>query len=694
MFPKAPYTGRHVPFRKNLSNTQENIVPILYSSRYLRDNFVILCTLLIHDNDNMQHERLGDLLAEYVIRRGLGGLQAEYKQFLWTDIKAELEQFVEYMERDHLDSYAVNCLHVGYTRPGHGDIAFEANVGDRIMCTLMTRALFFMNGWPTQFASTENKDSNSAELKEHIRCAVANIFMHILLASPCKGTMGTYYAWDIVHELETVWPGLLTKGKCQRGVFTQIKIQEVDMQTQITTWLENNNRLTDKIRGHAIQSTCRQRLVHFDGATQGTYPMHGDSELQPQEKTLIQTLSQDLKLIVADVKTEVMQKARENGESTDPIEDAGSRVIAEDESETMVPNPGTSGKPATPRGSGPQPSTPDTTKQAHSTPEKPHKGPVAEKDKGKGSTTSQSGEGVGRTAPPKKPEPPPSEPSSEGKSGVSQGPGQGPGPGQQPPPPPERARPATPGVGGAGVAAGGPTQPQQDTDTGEKKNKDAGEANACTRSETISITRGPSRGQYADHIDDPREGNGPLEEIKRNGSKGTTSAQGPEPVTTQLTHSETVTPATGTEPGKGNGKSSHWDLSKVPHTTHLWGIGTGSPDLVTTGKVPSGGKQAEGTDSTTAQGSSTVSPHYFAHCNGGSCDFQFTPENSLNIKDAPGGFVAPTFAAHTSLSSTNNHGPGKVTPHVPDLTAVIEQCHNESQLQHQEHYLDNLLDHM
>ncbi|KJP88229.1 hypothetical protein AK88_02176 [Plasmodium fragile] len=64
----------------------------------------------------------------------------------------------------------------------------------------------------------------------------------------------------------------------------------------------------------------------------------------------------------------------------------------------------------------------------------------AAKDKGKASTTSQSGEGVGRTAPPKTPAPPP-------------------------PPPPEPARPAAPseptGANGAAAPTGAGDQPTQ-----------------------------------------------------------------------------------------------------------------------------------------------------------------------------------------------------------------------------------------
>ncbi|KJP84883.1 hypothetical protein AK88_05489, partial [Plasmodium fragile] len=298
------------------------------------------------------------------------------QQRLWIDIKAVLDKFVEHMEDDIVQHFASNCLNKGYTYPQKGNRPIVANVGDRIMCTLMTGASYFLNGWSSKSASWEDHSSNKKELEQYIRCAVANIFMYILNESPCKSDMGVYYAWHTVKKMEAHMGGLLTQRKCRKGLFADIQIEEFDMQTQITTWSENNKRLTDKIGGQGIDSTCRKSLAELDGATQGIYPMHGQIELQPQEKTLIQTLGQDLKLIVEEVKTEVVQCAQANGACIESIQDVSSSDLEDNDTEATAPNSVAGGTPAPPLGSGPQPSTPDPPTPANTTPEKPNKGPV------------------------------------------------------------------------------------------------------------------------------------------------------------------------------------------------------------------------------------------------------------------------------------------------------------------------------
>ncbi|KJP84976.1 hypothetical protein AK88_05386, partial [Plasmodium fragile] len=281
---------------------------------------------------------------------------------LWKDIEAQLGKFMKHLDDPIVELYAANCLNQGYTYPPKGKRPIVANVGDRIMCTLMSAALNFMNGWGTQSERTDHKDTTSEALKEHIRCAIVNRFMYILLASPCRSEMGVYYAWHTVKELEKPQGGgLITKGKCGQGVFENIKASEWDMGKEIKDWLEQNPSLNEKFSGQNIESICRKSLAELDRVTPGTHTMHDNTELREKEKEAIQTLSKDLKLIVEEVKTAAVHCAKEGGECMAPSEHAESRNPENADSEATAPNYVGSGKPARPgKEGGTESSTPAT----------------------------------------------------------------------------------------------------------------------------------------------------------------------------------------------------------------------------------------------------------------------------------------------------------------------------------------------
>ncbi|KJP84898.1 hypothetical protein AK88_05468 [Plasmodium fragile] len=257
---------------------------------------------------------------------------------LWTDITVLLEEFVKYMDGDHLDSYASNCKNAGYTREGGGQHFFKHNEGDELICTLMTGALYFMNENRWRLWGGNMVVSNDDELKEYVRCAIVNIFMHILLASPCRSEMGVYYAWDTVTQMEGLMGGLITEGKCKRGVFLNIKTQEFDMEKQITTWLNNNPSLTEKIEGPAIKSTCNKKLPELGAAPEGTHAMDDKIQLQTTQTHVIQQLTPETTVLVREVPPQLMQPAPENGVSTQPTGDATSTDIDDDVHESTEPN--------------------------------------------------------------------------------------------------------------------------------------------------------------------------------------------------------------------------------------------------------------------------------------------------------------------------------------------------------------------
>ncbi|KJP84864.1 hypothetical protein AK88_05501 [Plasmodium fragile] len=211
----------------------------------------------------MTYATLGALLVHYVRQRDLEGKQELYKKSLWTDTRALLDEFVEYMEDDNLESYSTNCLNVGYPSRTWQRVKVVANMGDRMMCTLMSRALFFMNAWGRQSTKGANTDPQNEELKEHIRCAIVNIFMYILLASPCKSTMGIDNAWYTVKQMEESMGGLIKQGKCGHGVFENIQTQEFDMAKKIQAWMCHYIQIgTVRPRAMCPQGSYKEDIFH------------------------------------------------------------------------------------------------------------------------------------------------------------------------------------------------------------------------------------------------------------------------------------------------------------------------------------------------------------------------------------------------------------------------------------------------
>ncbi|KJP85125.1 hypothetical protein AK88_05250 [Plasmodium fragile] len=443
MLPKAPYNARHVPCSKYLSNTQENIVSILYSSRYLRDNACIVCTLLIHDKDNMSYATLGDTS-------------------LWTDTRALLDEFVASLEDDNLDSYAANCLNAGYKYPGYERPVYARTVGDRLMCRLMTGALYFMNGWGPGSSSAAPTDPTNEALKEYIRCAIVNVFMYILLESPCRSRMGIHNAWYTMKQLEDgPGRGLITTSKCGQGVFQNIQTQNFDMGTEIKGWLENNKSLTQKFAGPRIQRICTTTLEDLDGVKPGTYKMGDQIEMQPEEIDAIRQLGKGVKTLVEEVKKGVEQCERDYGKCMESIQHVSSSDRDDEASTTPAVPPTT--VPAEPKKAVPEETKPETGVGK--------KAAEASHQRGaSGSTTPVTGTPRSETPP--------------------QGAGQGPGPGQQPPPPsPPRAEPTDPSKGQKDEekARKCPKTPEAST----VKNAGKGLAGA---SSTTTITFGTSSG--------------------------------------------------------------------------------------------------------------------------------------------------------------------------------------------------------
>ncbi|KJP84920.1 hypothetical protein AK88_05453 [Plasmodium fragile] len=292
---------------------------------------------------------------------------------LWNDMKALLDEFVKYMHDEDLDALAANCLNQGYKRPTGGTGTAIANVGDRIMCRLMSRALFFMNGWGRQSTKGANTDPKNAQLKEHIRCAIVNIFMYILNESPCKSAMGVYYAWYTMKEMEPeLGGGLITTGKCEQAQFQNIKSEEFDMEQMIKNWLQTNKTLTEKFKGPEVQRICTKGIHELGGATPSKQGANAQIEMTDAEKSVIEKLGKGMKILVEGVKKAVEKCEREDGKCMESIQPVSRSTRGNADSKARVGNSVDSGTPALSGNvGGKEPAKPATTITEPATPQAP-----------------------------------------------------------------------------------------------------------------------------------------------------------------------------------------------------------------------------------------------------------------------------------------------------------------------------------
>ncbi|KJP85010.1 hypothetical protein AK88_05365 [Plasmodium fragile] len=297
---------------------------------------------------------------------------------VWNKTKDVMKEFVEHMQDENIISYASNCGHAGWKHPTdpNGQIYVGHKVGDKIVCVLMVGALLFMNGWHRAEQVRPKEDETNESIRRHLRCAIVHMFSAVLNESVCKSQWATFYAWHIMQEFEkddAFKGGSIKKGKCGRNIFSNVQIRELDLNADVKAWLGKNSKLEEaiqKIKGNTL-CTDRWRKEWSLEEILG----HGNIDDSPRSTIaqIMHGLQHPMTEIFKDIGKQAEQTIQQRAQAK-----TGKSA-----------NDGKNGQAAT-NGATPPP-----------------KVPAAEKDNGKASTTSPSGEGVGRTDPPKKPEPPP-----------------------------------------------------------------------------------------------------------------------------------------------------------------------------------------------------------------------------------------------------------------------------------------------
>ncbi|KJP85427.1 hypothetical protein AK88_04930 [Plasmodium fragile] len=265
----------------------------------------------------MSARKLGELLAEYVERRGAYMSSETYQQFLEQDIVSLLEQFMTAMMEMDLDSYAKACDNEYWQHPSeHGKPEQVPrrmnNTGERVKCRLMTGALYFLNGWGRNLPGQERTFSGEEELRQYITCAIVNMFTYILDESKCGTNWGTYYAWYAMQNLTWGLPNnAVEQGTCRHGEFEDVKRGKWSMRQVIHEWFKKEAETLQKLGGSEITEECKKDARADNRKSTKGARSDANTTRTVIEEHIEKKLKEGLKDILGQVKEGVKETVRE-----------------------------------------------------------------------------------------------------------------------------------------------------------------------------------------------------------------------------------------------------------------------------------------------------------------------------------------------------------------------------------------------
>ncbi|KJP86042.1 hypothetical protein AK88_04299 [Plasmodium fragile] len=296
----------------------------------------------------MSYGRLGALLAEYVLKRGLATDVPAYKTSLWQDIEAQLDQFIKHLNEDGMEEvYSANCNNTPWEHPNHpqGSSVEVPSQGDIIICTLMTKALWFANGWSkAPEMHTEDHSGGRTELKDFIRCGIVNMFMHLLEESACESTSGLWYAWYTMKHMKSVemlGRNLIHDSTCNNGMEEDIKVKGWSMKESITKWLRRNENIRNSIHKASVSTNCSRKIGELPTQGQGAKKTEDADKVKEEVARIAQNVSKGMSTIFREIKKEVKESGRkgEQATSTNPDSPAAASDVPATKEAAASPAP-------------------------------------------------------------------------------------------------------------------------------------------------------------------------------------------------------------------------------------------------------------------------------------------------------------------------------------------------------------------
>ncbi|KJP85185.1 hypothetical protein AK88_05179 [Plasmodium fragile] len=220
----------------------------------------------------MKYATLGHLLAQYVRQRGLVAKKEQYQKSLWQDTEVQLQKFIQHLKDDGMeDVYSVHCNHYAWQHPDYPThiTLVVKSMGDRIICTLITKALYFLNGWSTGAGMAMDDDSGvNKDFRTFIRCTIVHMFMNLLHESACASTWGTFYAWYAMAQMRDEAPmgeNLIHTKQCTQNFDVHLQVAGWSMQEAVKEWLKSHADIKRKLNRDSFVKHCGLEVPQTKG---------------------------------------------------------------------------------------------------------------------------------------------------------------------------------------------------------------------------------------------------------------------------------------------------------------------------------------------------------------------------------------------------------------------------------------------
>ncbi|KJP86071.1 hypothetical protein AK88_04262 [Plasmodium fragile] len=209
---------------------------------------------------------LARILAQYALDRKLTEHTEDFQSKLWDDMQYQMRLFINQLNDPNAEEHAANCSNAYWQHPlEHGQPGQSPRRMDRskerVICRLMTQAIYFANGWTEEVKKNIGHDTHSHDIKGLMRCTIADIYKDILTEHGCEGHWGTYYAWYVVDHISEAMKETWGDQHCKKGKYKEIELKTWDMRNKMKTWLKENKQMQEQLAQEQIGDDCKGAKV-------------------------------------------------------------------------------------------------------------------------------------------------------------------------------------------------------------------------------------------------------------------------------------------------------------------------------------------------------------------------------------------------------------------------------------------------
>ncbi|KJP88233.1 hypothetical protein AK88_02180 [Plasmodium fragile] len=234
--------------------------------------------------------------------------------WLGEEIQQILQRFIEYVaDNDHWETYGSNCNNSFYYHSGTSYLHKVTWPGTKVMCKIMSTALFFLTDPSGLLHFTQGTDARVQKLREFIACTIVNTFMHILEETVCEGHWGIQYAWHVMRqEMDGTPTNIITTEECVEGFIDDVKLGHWSMKAKIKQWIKQKTDLRAWVQDTAIKTMCPKNADKIHRKEKGNWQARGENTDNYGETEVREKMETGIKDVIGSGMQEIMKKVGEH----------------------------------------------------------------------------------------------------------------------------------------------------------------------------------------------------------------------------------------------------------------------------------------------------------------------------------------------------------------------------------------------